>query len=91
MNVPNVVGEIVFCPEAASTPLQPEAIALALPLAVQELAVASLQEIGSVEKAGMVEAPNVTVGAGGTTVCAVAANVTLVAADGPPWFEQVSV
>jgi hypothetical protein len=91
VNVPVVVGVTEFSPVGKSTPVQPEAIALALPPAVQELAVGSLQPMLVVVKAGMDVAAKVSVGAGGTTVCAVAFKVTLTGADGPPWLEQVSV
>ena len=89
--VPGTSGVTEPWPEAARTPVQPEAIAFELPLAVQEVALAELQLVVVVVWAWMEEAPSVRVGAAGFTVCGVAVKVTLAGADGPPRLLQVSV
>lgn len=81
----------MFWPEAPSTPVQPDAIAFALPPAVQEVALEELQLTVVVVSAGMDADPSVSVGAAGTTRFGVAVKVTLAAADGPPRLLHVSV
>jgi hypothetical protein len=81
----------VFWPEAASTPVQPDAIAFALPLAVHEVALLEVQLTVVVVSASIDEAPRVKVGATGTTVFGVTVKVTLAAVDVPPRLLQVSV
>ena len=91
VKVPSVTGVTEFWPVAARTPVQPEAIAFALPLAVQEVALTEFQLMLMVVSAGMEEAASVRVGAAGLTVWGVAVKVTLAAADGPPRLLQMSV
>jgi hypothetical protein len=91
VNVPNVTGVTEFWPEGPRTPVQPEETAFVLPLAVQELALTELQLMVVVVSAGTEEAPSVSVGAAGFTVCGVAVKVTLAGADEPPRLLQVSV
>jgi len=91
VNVPRVTGVTEFWPEAARTPVQPEEIAFALPLAVHEVALLEFQLMVVVVSAGIDEAPSVSVGATGTTDSGVAVKVTLSAVDGPPRLLHVSV
>jgi hypothetical protein len=66
-------------------------LAFAFPDAVQLVAPAELHVSDVVVSAGMLVAPRVRVGAGGTTTAEVARSDTLAAADGPPRFVQTSV